>query len=451
MHRTLVRHCPSMTQHSRWTHASAFPSYAARSLARVLRRSTFAAALLATTSGSASVAWAQVAQGGRPLERQAFHDVGARARFVEILNVAASSNAPNLVGPSRWSTLVAQHREAIESCRSHESFAAAVNRLLHDTGVSHFTYHTDEDWAFWHMRGLFGSGKEDEIEHIGIYPQKIDGRWFVRGILEGSLADGGEIRVGDELISVDGSPYAPITAFHGTAGRPTQIRLRRRPDLFVNLEVIPRRELLYQVMQDAIQASVRVMEHESLRLAYLHGWTLLGSGSEFDTLVNMQDDVDGLLLDWRDGLGGTMDRAMHFLVGPDDPPAGSPPSPQWHKPVVVLVADGTRSAKELVIDAARKAHRAVLVGEPTPGHVTSVGGIEKIGDDALLMLPGHRFHLEGKPTQPDYLIRREIRHGNGADPQLVAAKEVLAQLIKDRARRSSSAKSPAANPPPSPR
>jgi C-terminal processing protease CtpA/Prc len=96
---------------------------------------------------------------------------------------------------------------------------------------------------------------------------------------------------------------------------------------------------------------------------------------------------------------------------------------------VILIADGTRSAKEIVVDAVQTAERAPLVGTPTPGEVTSVGAIRRVGRDGLLMLPGQTFSLEGNPTKPDYPVSRDIRHCAGADPQLRKAKQVLADLI----------------------
>ena len=107
-------------------------------------------------------------------------------------------------------------------------------------------------------------------------------------------------------------------------------------------------------------------------------------------------------------------------------------TPGWRRPVVILTSsDGTRSAKEIVVDAVKREQRAPLLGEPTPGHVISVGGFERIGKDALLMLPGMRFKLEGHPTEPDVLVKRDIRYCGGKDVQLDAAVALLSSMIED--------------------
>jgi C-terminal processing protease CtpA/Prc len=193
--------------------------------------------------------------------------------------------------------------------------------------------------------------------------------------------------------------------------------------MIYNMVVVPVKESLHEAVQRAILRSIRVIEYEGLEFAHLHAWSLLGQGEEYRRLLEMQDEVDGLLLDFRDGFGGMTIPAMRFLFGADDGRDG------WFKPTVVLIADGTRSAKEIVVDAAKRQHRALLVGTPTPGHVTSVGGLQRIGSNGLLMVPGYRFELEGHPTEPDYAVERDIRYCAGTDPQLKRALQILANLV----------------------
>ncbi len=360
-----------------------------------------------------------------------FSPATTEARLGRILELVGDSNAPNLVGVRKWRTLIGQHREEIVSARTHRQFAAGVNRLIHDAGISHFGYYYDEQWKFWHMRGVFG-GNAGDVAHVGIIPERIDGRWHVRGILEGSPCDGVDVRVGDELVSVDGFTYQPVTAFAGTEGRSVRLRVRRKAGLTYNIDVVPVKESLYEAMQRAIHNSVRVIEHDGLKFAYVHAWTTLGGGGEYDSLLGLQKDVDGLLLDYRDGFGGMWHRPLAFLLGSDRDSPEMRINPEWTKPVVILIADGTRSAKEIIVDQVRKYHRAPLVGEPSVGHVISVGGIRRVGDDGLLLLPGHRFELEGKPILPDYPVERTIAYSAGADPQIRMAKQILAERIRQK-------------------
>jgi carboxyl-terminal processing protease len=351
----------------------------------------------------------------------------AADRLVEVLNAVERSNAPNLIGKDKWKNLIFSHGSAIVASRSHTDFARTLNELLHAGGVSHFHYLTDDEWAYWHLVGVFGrEGRDVEVEHAGIYPQPIDGRWYVRGVLEGSPAAEADIKVGDELIAVDGEPYVPIASWRGKAGRSVTLTLARREGERFDTTVVPVRESLGTAVRRAMVESVRVIEHEGLRFAYAHAWMLLGEAPMYGRLLELQDDVDGLLLDYRDGVGGTPGPAQRFLLGRG---SGGSNAKVWHKPAVILIADGTRSAKELVVHAVRQAGRAPLIGTPTPGNVTAVGRMVHVGTDGFLLIPGFKFPIEGKPTIPDHLIDRRIPHLAGADPQLELAKEIAAQLI----------------------
>jgi carboxyl-terminal processing protease len=354
----------------------------------------------------------------------------AARRFELILQNIEDSSTLDLIGEETWSSLVARHKPGIESARTHRAFARAVNNLFDACGCSHFEYFTRDDFSYWHLLSAFEmDGRESRVEHAGLFAERIGGRWFLRGIFEGSPADGSGIRVGDELLSVDGVPYRPIASFQGKAGRPVIVKVRRRPGLTCNLQITPVKESLHEALVRAMHESIKVVQHDGFLLAYMHGWVLLGPGDEYEALLRLQPVVDGLLLDYRDGFGGRPDVARRFLAGNKTKGTESYRSPRWSKPVVVLIAGGTRSAKELVVAAARAYDHVTLLGTPTPGEVTSVGGLVPIGEDGLLMLPGHRFPQEGQPILPEIRVDRDIRYGAGADPQLQAAKDALVSMI----------------------
>lgn len=358
----------------------------------------------------------------------------AKGRFGEVASAIEQSNAKSLAGQEHVAGCIDRHRPAIEASLTHAEFADRVNRLISDIGLSHFRYYADEDWQYWLLYSTFIDTSEGgHVTHAGIIPERIDDRWFVRGVLEGGPADGKNLMVGDELLTVDGMPYSPVRAFRGTAGKPVELRVSRRPGHVHVVKLKPKKESLHVALVRAMEKSVRTVSHGEHTFAYLHGWTLLGGGKEYSKLLRIQDDVDGLLLDYRDGFGGVWHIAEQFLLGADGRGSTSDTS-TWTKPVVMLTGPGTRSAKEIVAYKVKAADRAPLVGEPTPGHVISVGGIKSIGDDGLLMLPGMRFDLEGRPIIPDFLIERDIRYAGGADSQMEFARDLLGSMVQREAK-----------------
>jgi carboxyl-terminal processing protease len=340
------------------------------------------------------------------------------------LEAVDESIAPELVGFARWGALIEEHRPGIEGSVKHPEFADRVNAMFADAKVSHLHYYDDADWRYW----LFGSRRAPgsdaaEVEHVGIFPQKIDGEWFVRGILEGSPAGSSDLRVGDRIVSVDGQEFHPILSFRGKSGRPVIIKVARTPQDEREVGIVPVQEWLFAAWLQATRNSIRVIEHGDLSFAYMHVWSTFGE-DEYDRLADIQGDVNGLVLDFRDGYGGSTTQVFDFLV--DQGPLRS----QWQKPAVILTSsDGTRSAKELLAAEARAKHKVRLVGTKTAGAVLPCTWVP-IGSDGLLVRPMHWSPLEGRPLEPDVLVERDIRYCGGDDPQLERGKEVLAEFIR---------------------
>ncbi len=377
--------------------------------------------------GSESVAESAV----RP-QLQTFTEVGAEARLLDVMQRIDNSHVKGLVGVQRWRQLQQQYQDSIKSAKTHSDFARELNAMLHDAEISHFQYMTDREWSYWHLRGDWEPYLQAvKVAHVGLVTQRIEGKWFVRGVLEGSPAVGCGILVGDELVAVDGEAYAEVDSFRHKEGQPVVVTLRRDPKTTYDVTLTPILENFALAIQRAMIQSVRIVEHDNRKFAYAHIWTLLAPPTVFRRLSLVEDDVDGLLLDFRDGVGGRTEAAMWFLLGNRSRTGGVPRVTPWQKPVVILTDSGTRSAKEIVVDAVRRAGRAVLVGAPTPGEVTAVDvqRTNSVGSDGFLMLPWYRFMLEHHPTQPDFLVRRPLPYSSGRDPQMALALDVLTSSI----------------------
>ncbi len=359
---------------------------------------------------------------------RAFAGEGAEVRFLDVMQRINRSHVKELVGAERWRQLQDEFVDNIVSAKTHDDFARALNSMFSKSAISHFMYLTNRHWSYWHLRGDWEPLDDAaKVAHVGLVTEEIQGKWFVRGILENSPAAGRGILIGDELVTVDGNAYAEAESFEGKAYHPVVVQLRRDAQTAYDVTLTPVRENYALAIQQAMIHSVRVVEQGSKKYAYAHVWTLLAPPAVFRRLSLLEDEVDGLLLDFRDGVGGRSEAAMWFLLGEHSPSGSVPRITPWQKPVVILTDSGTRSAKEIVVDAVKRAGRAVLVGMPTPGDVTAVDVARTgaVGVDGFLMLPWFRFPLEGNPIQPDFLVRRRLPYCGGRDPQMELAIDVL--------------------------
>jgi carboxyl-terminal processing protease len=107
---------------------------------------------------------------------------------------------------------------------------------------------------------------------------------------------------------------------------------------------------------------------------------------------------------------------------------------RFDKPIVAIIDEGTRSGMEIMA-AGLKKNGIELVGMPTAGAVVGGRGF-LLPDDSLLVLAvvdvtvdGKR--IEGDPVDPDKMVPFDIRHADGADPQLDAAVEAMSEKLSE--------------------
>ena len=80
------------------------------------------------------------------------------------------------------------------------------------------------------LRELFPPEGEITYPGIGIVPRTLDGKTFVAEVYDGSPAASACVKPGDEILGVDGAPYAEIASFSGKVGKTATLQLRRAPE-----------------------------------------------------------------------------------------------------------------------------------------------------------------------------------------------------------------------------
>ena len=187
-----------------------------------------------------------------------------------------------------------------------------------------------------------------------------------------------------------------------------------------------------------IENSAKIVERNGKRIGYLHIWFFVGGDVQeaIDrALTGPLKDADALVVDLRSRWGGAPPDAAEVFLG------GTPPfrfidrngkaedsNVRWHKPVVAIIDEGTRSGLE-VFAYALKLKGIPLVGARTAGALLGGRGY-MLPDGSLLELAVadvevNGVRLEGKGVEPDVTVPFDIRYAAGRDPQLDAALETI--------------------------
>lgn len=357
----------------------------------------------------------------------------------------------NLLGLD-WEAVGNKHRGAYAEAKTDAERSAAINAMLDELGVSHTHHFIKEQPSYYQLVDIFSwplrrdipkyfSGGAITYSGIGIFTKKIDGKTFISGVLAGLPADTAGLRVGDEIISADGSSFEPVGSFRGKEGEAVALAIRRDADgPVMTIAVRPQRIKPDDAFESAMRDSARIIEANGRRIGYIHVWSYAGRSYQEILEAALSDgklkDADALIWDLRDGWGGARPSFLRIFDphGPtmtlserngDTEMVGF----RWRKPVVLLTNNGTRSGKEVLTYGFKKNGYGEVVGEPTAGALLAARAF-LLSDGSLLILAvndvtvdGER--LEGKGVVPTIEVPFELPYAAGKDPQLNRAISVL--------------------------
>jgi carboxyl-terminal processing protease len=346
-----------------------------------------------------------------------------------------------------WKTKAAEACQGILEASSVEEAARRIDLLLGELDTSHTGLLTPDDPDYYVFGSVFG--RKETVAGIGIYAQRIDGRNFVDLLLEGSAADRAGLKVGDEMVAVDGEPFHPVRSFRGKAGREAAVTLRRVPKGQVEVVQVEVEDIQpVKAFSDATVASARVIEWHGRRIGYVHIWASLSeSGDALRTALmrvgfkphgdfqplGAPTDLDGLIVDMRGKIGGTLRMVPHYLelIDPRGPQVLADPAktrigmPSLRGRTAVLIDRHTRSAAEIFVHSYKRERLGPLFGTRTAGAVSAAGLYDMPGGNRLyLATTGLTIDgdvLEGLGVAPDINVERPLPYAGGADPVLDAA------------------------------
>lgn len=364
---------------------------------------------------------------------------------------------PNFNGVD-WKAKRKEYENRLKSVQSLEEASIVINQMLCELKTSHTHFYTQQEPAYYQLLGIFNRGSftkelrrifpNGQLDYtgIGIFTQDINDKTFISGIIDGTPAAESGLKVGDEVIAVDGKPYQPIESFVDKSGREVKVSIQQSPDPKTrkNLTVIPKKLNPDTLFLEAMRESIKVIEQNRKKIGYVHIWSY--AGDPYQQLLVEEigfgklKDAEGLILDLRDGWGGAepnylniFNQQVPVLTQMARDGVRRTIDLQWRKPVVMLVNNGSRSGKEILAYGFKKSQLGKLIGTKTAGAV--VGGSPFLLEEGNLLylavvdvwVDGER--LEGKGVIPDIEIPFPLEYAQGKDPQFNKAVEVLLEQL----------------------
>ncbi|MBW4431516.1 MAG: S41 family peptidase [Pelatocladus maniniholoensis HA4357-MV3] len=362
-----------------------------------------------------------------------------------------------------WKAMREKYKSQATQTKSSQEFAAIINQMLDELQTSHTHYYTQDEPAYYQILGIFvtRSGElqkqlakflpKGKIEYTGIgeFTKNINGKTYVSAIIEKSPAAAAGLKIGDQILSVDGRPYQPIQSFQGKAGEEVKLLIQRsaKTNSQTEITIAPKIFDAKTMFIDAQQASIQNIQRQGKKIGYIHIWSHAANEDQqqlqSEIIYGRLKDADGLILDFRDGWGGGDVNSLNLFTAQVGPSVTSIARngkkytyiSQWKKPVVMVINEGSRSSKEIYAYGFQQHKIGPVIGTKTAGAV--VAGRPFFMEDGSLLyvavadvfVNGNQ-RLEGKGVTPDINVPLPLEYAQGADPQKERAIETVLGAIK---------------------
>jgi carboxyl-terminal processing protease len=354
-----------------------------------------------------------------------------------------------------WPALRDKYRPLAEAAPDADAQAKVIDQMLAQLGASHTGRYRQNDPAYYQLLDIFSGGLRRDLHRlfpdgvrypgIGLFTRQVDGKLFVSGTIAGLPAAQAGVVVGDEIIDVDGKPFAAVGSFADKVGEKVTMHVRRTADgPVMPIALKPVWIKPAQAFLDAMSDGARIIDSGGKKIGYVRIWSYASARYQ-DKLEELLSTgklagADALIWDLRDGWGGAEPDYLDIFdkLGPTMAMTGRDGdrdvmNVKWRKPVALLINGGSRSGKEVLAYGFKKHHVGEVIGTRTAGALLA-GRAFLLQDDSLLLLAvadvtvdGER--LEGTGVAPTIEVPFPLQYAAGKDPQIDRAVEVLTKQV----------------------
>ena len=339
-----------------------------------------------------------------------------------------------------WDAMKDKYRPQAEKAKSKRELYAVINRMIGELKASHCVL-IEGDVYRDNIAPEF-AGKLSR--RPGFELTDFDGEFFVTAIYEKGPAEKAGLLLGDRVVEIDGVDPArsdrvvDAGSDPGIPGYPhCVVRVEDQKDLA--LVVLrekdgKKRDITIRPVElslnKASRESARVVKLGEKSVGVIHLWHFMGAPitkAFREALADELKDVDGLVLDIR-GRGGSplvIQQVLTTCRG-------------LKKPLVCLIDEGSRSAKEVFALLWKRDGLGPLVGVKTAGAVLGSTFFRMPDGGQLLLAVANvdqlsgGLKLEGVGVEPDFPVVRDVRYAAGRDAILEKGLEVMKKKLQDR-------------------
>jgi len=189
---------------------------------------------------------------------------------------------------------------------SLQQLLTVVNPFLDQLRVSHTRLYVEPDPDYYFSKSLFATRDPNHpsASHIGgQFQTSSNGLVLIRVVLDGFPLQAAGLRRGDRILDGDGIPFHPIRSFTGK--QVCRLGFERNGRRH-SVQIRPVNSGLPETFLAATSNSATILHAGSKRIGYVHLWF---GGFNSDVIRSnimwdqFQENVDGLILDLRDGFG----------------------------------------------------------------------------------------------------------------------------------------------------